>query len=69
VTARDTLDEVLRTLPDERIREVLNFARFMSMEEEAKDWEQFGLAQLARAYGPNEPEYTAADHKPELKPR
>ncbi len=30
------------------------------------EWEQFGLAQLARAYGPNEPEYTLDDAKPEL---
>ena len=34
--------------------------------QEHVEWRQFGAQQLARAYGPNEPEYTAADLKPEL---
>ncbi len=67
VTIRDALDEVLRDLPEQRLGEVLRFATFISMEEEAKEWQQFGLAQLARAYGPDEPEYTLAEHKPELE--
>ena len=50
----------------ERLREVLNFAEFLSWQEERQAWRQFGQAQLARAYGPNEPEYTTADLKPEL---
>ncbi len=31
----------------------------------AEDWRRFGKAHLAQAYGPNEPEYTVADLKPE----
>jgi hypothetical protein len=31
----------------------------------AEDWRRFGKAHLARAFGPDEPEYTVADLKPE----
>jgi hypothetical protein len=66
MTIRETLDHVLQGLPDHRLQEVLNFARFVSMEDEAKEWAQFGLDQFARAFDPDEPEYTAADPKPEF---
>jgi hypothetical protein len=55
----------LQNLPDERLRELLDFAEFLSWREEREGWRQFGQAQLARAYGPNEPEYTSADLKQE----
>jgi hypothetical protein len=65
MTVMETLTKVLETLPDERLREVLDFAEFLNYREERDDWRRFGQAQLARAYGPDEPEYTHADLKPE----
>lgn len=62
---RETLDKVLETLPADKVREVLDFATFLNWQQERDAWRQFGQAQLARAYGPDEPEYTLADLKPE----
>jgi len=53
-------------MPEEHLREVLNFAEFLSWQEEHAAWRAFGQAQLALAYGPDEPEYNVADLKPEL---
>jgi hypothetical protein len=53
-------------MPEEYLREVLNFAEFLSWQEERAAWRAFGQAQLARAYGPDEPQYSVADLKPEL---
>jgi hypothetical protein len=50
-------------MSDEQLREVLNFAEFLSWQEERAAWRTFGQAQLARAYGPDEPDYTLADVK------
>lgn len=61
MAVKEMIDEVLQTLPEERLLELLDFARFLSCAEEQADWRRFGRAQLARAYGPNEPEYTEAD--------
>jgi hypothetical protein len=60
------LDQVLLELPDDRLGEVLDFARFLSADREREAWREFGRAQLARAYASDEPEYTEADLKPEL---
>jgi hypothetical protein len=66
MTTREALDEVLQDLPEDRVTEILDFARFLSWQEERETWRQSGRAQLARAYGPNEPDYTLEDLKPEL---
>jgi hypothetical protein len=66
MSVRESLEEIMQDLPEERLREILDFARFLNWQEEREGWQQFGRAQLARAYGPNEPEYTTADLKPEL---
>lgn len=66
MSVKEFLETVLEALPEERLREVLNFAEFLSWQEERRGWRQFGQAQLARAYGPDEPEYSTADLKPEL---
>ena len=60
--------EILAGLCEEQLREVLDFARFLQVRQEHEEWRQFGAQQLARAYGPDEPEYTEADLKPELNP-
>ena len=59
MSTREALDKLLESLPEERLREVLDFAQFLSGQEERAGWQQFGQSQLARAYGPDEPEYTA----------
>jgi hypothetical protein len=67
MTVKETLTKVLETMPDERLREVLDFAEFLNFRQERDDWRHFGQAQLARAYGPDEPEYSPADLKPEAR--
>jgi hypothetical protein len=59
VSLKKALDEPLATLPDDQMRVVLDFARFLHARQEQEDWQRFGVRQLARAYGPNEPEYTS----------
>jgi hypothetical protein len=68
MSTKETLEKVLDGLPEARQLEVLDFAEFLSWQEEREQWRQFGKAQFARAYGPNEPEYTSADLKPEPRP-
>ena len=66
MTTQEALDEILQILPDNRLDEVLDFARFLSERDERDAWQKFGRNQLARAYGPDEPEYSLDDLKPEL---
>ncbi len=68
MSVKKALDELLATFPEDHLREVLDFARFVNARQEREEWRRFGSRQLARAYGPNEPEYTEADLKPELNP-
>ncbi|MBI1832542.1 MAG: DUF2281 domain-containing protein [Planctomycetes bacterium] len=67
MSSREMLDQLLENMPEDRVREVVDFAAFLKSKEEREEWRQFGQAQLARAYGPNEPEYTRADLRPEVK--
>jgi hypothetical protein len=64
VDARTTLDHLLRGLSDERLRQLIDFARFLAREDERRDWQELGRSQLSRAFGPDEPDYTVADIKP-----
>ena len=68
MSVREALDKLLKSLPDQRLREILDFAQFLSWQEERVAWHQFGQAQIARAYGPSEPDYSAADLKGERNP-
>jgi hypothetical protein len=63
MTTREALDVVLRALPDDRLSQLLDFARYLSLRSETEAWQQFGRGQLAKAYGPDEPEYTLDDVK------
>jgi hypothetical protein len=65
VSTRDALNRVLEALPEKRVREVLSFAESLQGKDAAA-WGQFGRSQLAHAYGPDEPEYSLDDLKPEL---
>jgi hypothetical protein len=67
VTAKEMLQQVLLELPQDRLGEVLDFARFLNAQEERETWGTFGRGHLARAYGSDEPEYTEADLRPELE--
>ncbi len=58
MTTREALDVVLKELPDDRLSQLLDFARYLRSRGETEAWQQFGRSQLARAYGPDEPEYT-----------
>ncbi|MGH7174158.1 MAG: hypothetical protein ACRELF_05675 [Gemmataceae bacterium] len=64
----NALDELLANFGEEQLREVLDFAQFVNARLEREEWRHFGTSQLARCYGPHEPEYTAADLKPEFNP-
>ena len=66
MSAREALREILDGLPDDRVNEVLDFARFLTWQEERQAWRQFGQDQLAGAYGPDEPDYRVEEVKPEL---
>lgn len=63
MTTKDALARVLDRLDEERLREVLDFARFVSARDEQREWSDLALEGLARAWGPEEPEYTEADVK------
>jgi hypothetical protein len=66
MSVKEAIEKLLEGLPEERLREVLDFAEFLSWRDEDAAWRQFGKTQLAKAYGPDEPEYSSADLKPEL---
>jgi hypothetical protein len=66
MTTKEVLEQILLELPENRLGEVLNFAKFLSVQEERAAWQQFGQSQLAKAYGPDEPDYSEADLKPEI---
>ena len=51
MTSKDLLGDVLQTLPENRVQEVLDFARFLSLQEDREGWQEFGQRQLARAFG------------------
>lgn len=67
MSARENLENLLKNLPEERLGEIADFAAFLAWQEERGGWRQFGQTQLARAYGPDEPEYTLRDLKRETK--
>lgn len=68
MSTRTALGEILEMLPDDRLHQLLDYARFLSIQEEHESWQRFGQMQLARAYGPDEPDYTEADLRPEIDP-
>lgn len=67
MTTQAELTELIERLSEARRREVLRYARFIAWEEEQGAWRRFGRQQLARAYGPDEPEYSLEDVKAELR--
>jgi hypothetical protein len=62
---RAVLEPLLEGLPDDRLGQLIDFARFLAWQEERKNWQAFGQSQLANAYGPDEPEYSLSNIKPQ----
>jgi len=72
-STKEKLLQVVDTLPEMRLCELLDFARYLRWleqqeKEEREAWLNFGQAHLTEAYGPDEPEYTEADLKPDPNP-
>jgi hypothetical protein len=61
MTAQEALSEIIVHLPESRQNELLEFAQYLSWREERAAWRGFGREQFAKAYGPDEPEYSAHD--------
>jgi hypothetical protein len=61
MSVKKTINELLATFSEDQLQEVLDFARFVNARQEREEWRCFGVQQLARAYGPDEPEYTEGD--------
>jgi hypothetical protein len=61
MNVKKSLDELLATFPEDQLQEVLDFAQFVTARQEREEWRRFGAQQLARAYGPDEPEYNEED--------
>jgi hypothetical protein len=57
MNSRATLEALLDGLSEDRLRQLIDFARFLAEEDEQVAWQRFGQTQLARAYGPDEPDY------------
>ena len=55
---RETLEQVLDRLPEESVREVLDFASFVALQREREAWHSAARTRFAEAYGPDEPEPT-----------
>jgi hypothetical protein len=62
------IELILEGLSDDRIRQLIDFARFLALEQDRQKWLRFGQERLARAYGPDEPDYSEADLRPNRKP-
>ena len=58
-----SVEKVLEELPEERPREVLDFARFLASQREREQWAEAARQHFAGAYGPDEPEYGLDDVK------
>jgi hypothetical protein len=67
MTSRDLWEGILQGLPENRLQEVLDFSRFLSLQEDREAWQEFGRRHFAHAFGDNEPEYGPDDIKPELE--
>ena len=65
MSTKEKLLKVMETLPEIRLCELLDFARYLRWleqqdKEERNAWLTFG-PEPAEMYGPDEPEYTEAD--------
>ncbi|HEX4589278.1 MAG TPA: hypothetical protein VH120_05080 [Gemmataceae bacterium] len=68
MSTREQLDALISRLPPEQLNQLLEVARELARDRDRETWQQFGLEQFARAYGPDEPDYSEADTKPGKAP-
>jgi hypothetical protein len=61
MTSREAIAQILEHLPEDRVSQLLDYARHLSSTAEASAWQEWGRRQLAKAYHDDEPEYTEAD--------
>jgi hypothetical protein len=52
MTTKEEIDGLLEGMPEERLREILDFAEFLRLREERDGWRSVGRAQLSRATAP-----------------
>ncbi|MEO6044138.1 MAG: hypothetical protein ABIQ47_09490 [Tepidiformaceae bacterium] len=64
MTVQERLREIIDELPEERLRQLLDFAEVLEAKDERAAWQAFGRQQFARAYGENEPNYDNVPLKP-----
>lgn len=60
----DRLAAAVATLPADRLQTLLDFAEHLGMKDWREEQQRLALANLARAYGDDEPDYTLADIQP-----
>ena len=58
-----SLEPLLAGLSEERVRQLVAFAKFLAAEDERDEWQSFGKTQLAKAYGTDEPDHSELDLK------
>jgi hypothetical protein len=71
MSTREQLNQVLDALPEIRLHDALEYARFLSSldqgaKEELDAWRQFGKKQFAKCYADDEPDYSSDNIKSEL---
>ncbi len=66
MTIRQRLEEVLNEMSEEHLKQLLEYAEFLTTTDEYEAWHEFGRQQLARLYEGEESDYTLADIKREL---
>jgi hypothetical protein len=64
---KQAIQQVLDELPEDRLRQLLDYARYLAAAREAAEWEEAGLQEFAKLYE-GEPEYTLADIKTSNEP-
>ncbi len=63
MTTRNKLDQLLGELSEERLKQVLDFAEFVTAKEKNDDWSSFILKHAESFYEGDESDYTLDDIK------
>jgi hypothetical protein len=61
MSVRESLEQVLATLPESKLQQLLDYAAFLALSNELGGYQKAGKEQFAKGYGETEPEYTLAD--------